>query len=102
MLSDATSMEVWSQNSDEGLGSKVEMRKFHDVWKSEFLWLIYDSSNNVTIVRFKIPDNQSWNLSWKMRLVRERKCSGKLSTRAINTEFLLAFYKSNSQMQVFW
>jgi len=23
------------------------MRKFHDVWKSEFLWLIYDSSNNV-------------------------------------------------------
>ena len=45
-LSDATSTEVWSQNSDEGLGSKAEMRKFHDVWKSEFLWLIYDSSNN--------------------------------------------------------
>jgi hypothetical protein len=23
------------------------MRKFHDVWKSEFLWLIiYDSNNN--------------------------------------------------------
>ena len=44
-LSDATSMEVWSQNSDEGSGSKAEMHKFHDVWKS--LWLIYDSSNNV-------------------------------------------------------
>ena len=26
--------------SDEGSGSKVEMRKFHDVWKSEFLLLI--------------------------------------------------------------
>jgi hypothetical protein len=38
-LSDATSAEVWSQNSDEGSGSKAEMRKFHDVWKSEFLWL---------------------------------------------------------------
>jgi hypothetical protein len=36
-LSDATSTEVSSRNSDEGLGSKVEMRKFHDVWKSEFL-----------------------------------------------------------------
>ena len=36
-LSDATSTEVWSQNSDEGLGSKVEMRKFHDVWKSVFM-----------------------------------------------------------------
>ena len=23
------------------------MRKFHDVWKTEFLCLIYDSSNNV-------------------------------------------------------
>jgi hypothetical protein len=23
------------------------MRKFHDLWKSEFLWLIYDSGNNV-------------------------------------------------------
>jgi hypothetical protein len=33
-LSDATSTEVWSQNSDEGSGSKVEMRKFYDVWKS--------------------------------------------------------------------
>ena len=42
-LSDATSTEVWSQNSDEDSGSKVDMRKFHDVWKSEFLWLIYDS-----------------------------------------------------------
>ena len=46
-ITDATSTEVWSQNSDEGSGSKAEMHKFHDIWKSEFLWLIYDSSNNV-------------------------------------------------------
>ena len=34
-ISDATSTEVWSQNSDEGSGFtfKVEMHKFHDVWK---------------------------------------------------------------------
>ena len=44
---DATLTELWSQNSDEGSGSKAEMCKFHDVWKSEFLWLIYDSSNNI-------------------------------------------------------
>ena len=42
-----TSTEVWNQNRGEGLGSKAEMCKFHDVRKSEFLWLIYDSSNNV-------------------------------------------------------
>ena len=47
-LSDATLTEVCSQNSDEDSGSKAEMRKFLDVWKSEFLWLISDSSNNVT------------------------------------------------------
>ena len=29
-------------------GSKAEMSKFHDVWNTGFLWLIYDSSNNVT------------------------------------------------------
>jgi hypothetical protein len=30
------------------LGSKVEKRKFQDVWKSEFLWLIiYDYSSDV-------------------------------------------------------
>ena len=46
-LSDGTLTEVWSQNSDEGSGSKAEMCKFHDVWMSEFLWLIDDSSNNV-------------------------------------------------------
>jgi hypothetical protein len=28
--------------------SKAVKRKFHDVWKLEFLWLTYDSSNNVT------------------------------------------------------
>ena len=46
-LSDATSTEVRSQNSDEDSGSTAEMHKFHDVWKSEFLWHINDSSNNV-------------------------------------------------------
>jgi hypothetical protein len=35
-ISDATSTEVWSQNSDEGSGFtfKAEMRKLLDVWKS--------------------------------------------------------------------
>jgi hypothetical protein len=40
-------MQHRRQNSDGGSGSKAEMRKFHDLWKSEFLWLIYDSGNNV-------------------------------------------------------
>ena len=49
----AISTEVSSQKSDEVLGSKGGMHKFHDVWKSKFLWLIYviyDSSNNVNYV----------------------------------------------------
>ena len=46
-MSVAILTEVQSQNSDEGSGSEAETHKFHDVWKSEFLWLIYDSSNNV-------------------------------------------------------
>ena len=33
-LSGATSTEVSSQNTDEGLASKVENGKFQDVWKS--------------------------------------------------------------------
>ena len=43
----AISTEVSSQKSDEVSGSKGGKRKFHDVWKSKFSWLIYDSSNNV-------------------------------------------------------
>jgi len=34
-LSDATSTEVSSQNSDEVSGSKAEKRKYKDIWKSE-------------------------------------------------------------------
>ena len=34
-LSDATSTEVSSQNSDEVSGSKAEKRKYHDIWKSK-------------------------------------------------------------------
>ena len=30
--------------------TKNKMRKFQNIWKSEFLWLIYDSSNNVYIL----------------------------------------------------
>jgi hypothetical protein len=33
-LSEATLMEVRSQNSEEDSGSTAEMRKFHGVWKS--------------------------------------------------------------------
>ena len=31
-----------------------------------------------SIVRFKWPDNQCRNLNWKIRSVRERKCSGNI------------------------
>jgi len=71
-ISDATSTEVWSQNSDEGSGFtfKVEMRKFHNVW-SEFLWLIYDSSSKVMycdVCRKAVPD-----ITGKTKLVTEKK-----------------------------
>jgi hypothetical protein len=39
-----------AKKSDEVSGSKGEKRKFHDVWKSKFSWLIYDSSINVNYV----------------------------------------------------
>ena len=67
-MSDATSTEVWSQNSDEGSGSKAEMSKFHDVWNSRFLWLIYDSSNNVIFA-----ERQAKILPAKPNLLPERK-----------------------------
>ena len=35
--------EVSIENTDKG--SKAEKRKFQDVWKSKFSWLVYDSSN---------------------------------------------------------
>ena len=35
---------------DEVSGSKDGKRKFHDVWKSKFVWLIYDFSNNINYV----------------------------------------------------
>ena len=46
-LPDATQMEVASQNTDEGSGSKAEKCIFQNVWMSEFLWLIDDSNNEV-------------------------------------------------------
>ena len=69
-LSDATSTEVWSHNSDEGSGSKAEMRKFHNVWKSEFLWLIYDSSN---VIYCDVAERQVQILPAKPNLLTERK-----------------------------
>ena len=74
--SDATSStEVWSQNSDEGLGSKAEVHNFHNVWKSEFLWLIYDSSNKVMycdVCRKAGPDINTHVLA-KPNLLPKRK-----------------------------
>ena len=61
-LSDATSTEVSSQNTNEGSGSKSEKRKFQDVWnwKLEFLWLIiYYYSSDVMpcdVCRMSGPD----------------------------------------------
>jgi hypothetical protein len=47
------------QNSDEGLGSKAEMRKFHDVWKLG-VWLVRKhfllANKNMLLARLiKIP-----------------------------------------------
>jgi hypothetical protein len=54
-LPDATSTEVSSHNTNEGLGSKAEKCKFQDVWKSEFLWLIiYDYSNSPSGYLYRI------------------------------------------------
>jgi len=44
-LPDAASREISIEKTDEG--SKAEKRKFQDVWKSKFSWLIYDSSKDV-------------------------------------------------------
>ena len=42
-LSDAASPEISIKNTDKG--SKAEKRKFQEVLKSKFSWLLYDSSN---------------------------------------------------------
>jgi hypothetical protein len=46
-LPDASSTEVSSQNTNEGSGSKIEKRKFQDVWKSVLWLIIYDYSSDV-------------------------------------------------------
>ena len=51
-MSDATSTEVWSQNSDEGSGSKAEMSKFHDVWNSGFCGSFMIQVTTLCIVMF--------------------------------------------------
>jgi len=59
------------QHSDEGSGSKAEKHKFHNVWKLEFLWLPYDSSNNVMycdICRKTGPD-----IAGRTQFVSEKK-----------------------------
>ena len=42
--------EVSIENTDKG--SKAEKRKFQDVWKSKFSWLVYDSSNGSNDVMY--------------------------------------------------
>jgi hypothetical protein len=46
------------------------MRKFHNVWKSEFLWLIYDSSN---VIYCDVAERQVQILPAKPNLLTERK-----------------------------
>ena len=71
----ATSTEVSSQNTNEGSGSKAEKRKFQDVWKSEFLWLIiYDYSSDVMscdVCRMAGPD-----IAGKTEFVTVKKFKG--------------------------
>ena len=62
-----------NQNSGEGSGSKAEKRKFH-----EFLWLTYDSSNNVMycdICRKTGPDiaNNTKFLVYHNKILKHKK-----------------------------
>ena len=66
------------------------MHKFHDVWKSEFLWLVYDSSNNVMycdVCRKAGPDITSKTkfVTGKKKIKREsehEKCFSMVSAKA--------------------
>ena len=49
-LPNVVSLEVSIENTYEG--SKAKKRKFQDVWKSNFSWLVYDSSNDVMYCDF--------------------------------------------------
>ena len=48
-------------------GSKGGKRKFHNVWKSKFSWLIYDSSNNVNYVVWCLQKDRS-RYCWQNRI----------------------------------
>jgi len=74
-LSDATSTEVPSQNTNEGSGSKAEKRKFQNVWKSEFLWLI-NKLFTITVATLCLVMFAKWQnqiLLAKPNLLLERK-----------------------------
>jgi hypothetical protein len=49
-LPDAASLELSVKNTDEG--SKSEKRKFQDIWKSKFSWLVNDSSKDIMYCDF--------------------------------------------------
>ena len=76
-LPDATWTEVSSQNTNEGTGSKAEKRKFQDVQKQEFMWLvIYDYSSDVMscdVCRMAGPDiaGKTEFVTGKKKLKRE-------------------------------
>ena len=70
-MSDATSTEVWSQNSDEGSGSKAEMSKFHDVWNSGFCGSFMIPVTMLRIVMF--AERQAKILLAKPNLLPKKK-----------------------------
>ena len=70
------------------------MCKFHDVWKSEFLWLNYDSSNNVMycdVCRKAGPDNTGKTefVTEKKKFKRESLCLLNKSLKHVGIDFCL-------------
>jgi hypothetical protein len=65
-------------------GSKSGKCKFHDVWKSKFSWLIYDSSNNVNYVVWCLQKGRH-RYCWQNRICY---CKKKLKVKCESLVFL--------------
>jgi hypothetical protein len=58
-------------------GSTMRPKHLHlGLTSVKSMW--FKSFMSESIVRIKIPNNQCQNLNWKIRSVRERKCSGNI------------------------
>jgi hypothetical protein len=71
-LPDASSTEVSSQNTNEGSGSKIEKRKFQDVWKSRFCGSLF-TITVATLCLVMFAERQDQILLTKSNVLLERK-----------------------------